>query len=343
MGQQRPDDLLLLRHRPRGPARVRRRRAARAPPPGAAGPGRPRRDGRPDRDLPGVQRGRGLGAGVGSGDVDRHRVRARHAGPGRAAIPRPAAWLPADDHRRRRRRRPDGHRRRLQRCGERRAAADRIRPLRPDPRRAGRRGPLRAALLPAGAGRLGGALRVGHRPRGAGARGGADHLGLPGGAHRARAGDGAVPRLPRAADAGIGAHGAIRPAGGRLAERQAAAALPPLDQLRGRAALRAGQHRHRDRRRFPLAGLLVADHARDPLRLRARQAGRHHRGLLAGDEGERRAAPATGRLGRHRRRRDDRRDRLHRLAADRGARLRRHRATGGEARRAERGDSAPRP
>ena len=52
---------------------------------------------------------------LGRGDVDRHRVRARHARPGRAALPRPAARLPADDHRRRRRRRPARHRRRLQR------------------------------------------------------------------------------------------------------------------------------------------------------------------------------------------------------------------------------------
>ena len=42
---------------------------------------------------------------------------------------------------------------------------------------------------------------------------------------------------------------------GDLAQRAAAAALPPVDELRDRAAVRAGQRRHRDRRRLPRAGV----------------------------------------------------------------------------------------
>ena len=56
LGQQRPDDVLLLRRRPRGAARVRHGRAARAPPADAAAARRDRRDDRAGRDLPRVQR-----------------------------------------------------------------------------------------------------------------------------------------------------------------------------------------------------------------------------------------------------------------------------------------------
>ena len=87
-------------------------------------------------------------------------------------------------------------------------------------------------LLPARHGRLGGAVRVGHRPRRAGPGGRPDHLGLSGGPRRAGAGDGPVPQLPRAADAGAGPLRQRRAAGGRLAERPPAPALPPVDELR---------------------------------------------------------------------------------------------------------------
>ena len=43
--------------------------------------------------------------------------------------------------------------------------------------------------------------------------------------------------------------------GGGLAERAAAAALPPVDELPDRAAVRARERGHRDRRRLPLTGL----------------------------------------------------------------------------------------
>ena len=78
-----------------------------------------------------------------------------------------------------------------------------------------------------------------------------------------------TPELARSAGAGVRA--AISP------ERPAPAALPPVDQLCHRAAVRARERGDRDRRRLPRAGLLVADHARDPGRLRRRQAGRDPR------------------------------------------------------------------
>ncbi len=92
-----------------------------------------------------INGGERRGARLGGGDVDRHRLRARHAGPGRAALPRPPARLHADDHRRRRRRRAAGHRRRLQQRRRPRAAADRGRGLRPDPASPSRCGSARAS------------------------------------------------------------------------------------------------------------------------------------------------------------------------------------------------------
>ena len=88
---------------------------------------------------------------------------------------------------------------------------------------------------------------------------------------------------------------------------------------------------------FLARAFTLADHARDPVRLRRRQAGRHPRRLVAGDAAEPRAAAAAGGLGGRRRRRHDRRDRLHRRAARRDARLRRAAARGGEARHPLRG------
>ena len=166
---------------------------------------------------------------------------------------------------------------------------------------------------------------------------------VPGGARRPRAGERPLPALPRAADAGARALGAVGLAVGDLAERAAAAALPPVDELRDRAAVRARERRHRDQRRLPRARVHVADHARDPGRLR-RSASRRHRRRRAGSSTKLtpRPAAAAGRLGGGRGRRHDRRDRLHRLAPDRDARLRRQRARGGEARRAHARRSARR-
>ena len=86
---------------------------------------------------------------------------------------------------------------------------------------------------------------------------------------------------------------------GDLAERAAAAAVPPVDELRDRAAVRARERRHRDRRRASSSQRLrLADHARDPASAtssasRSAIAG----GVVARDEAEPRPAAAAGRLG----------------------------------------------
>ena len=104
VGQQRPDDVLLLRRGARGAARARPRRAARAPPLRAADRGRRRRDGGRGAGLPRLQRGPRVRAGLGRRDVDRHRVRARPARAVRAGLLAAPARLPADGRGGRRRR-----------------------------------------------------------------------------------------------------------------------------------------------------------------------------------------------------------------------------------------------
>ena len=79
-----------------------------------------------------------------------------------------------------------------------------------------------------------------------------------------------TPELARSATLGVQI--------GDLAQRPAAAALPPVDELRDRAAVRARERRHPDQRRASCAkAYSLADHARHPRRLRRRQAGRDHR------------------------------------------------------------------
>ena len=68
---------------------------------------------------------------------------------------------------------------------------------------------------------------------------------------------------------------------GDVGQRAAAAEVSPLDELRHRPALRARERWHRDRRRLLGSGAHVANHARDLLRLRGRQAARHPRRVLA--------------------------------------------------------------
>ena len=80
---------------------------------------------------------------------------------------------------------------------------------------------------------------------------------LPGRARGPGAGHRPVPRLPRAADLGAAAIGAGRPALGDLAQRALAADVPSLHQLRGRAAVRAGQRGLRDQRLVPEPRLRV--------------------------------------------------------------------------------------
>ena len=130
------------------------------------------------------------------------------------------------------------------------AAADRDRV---PGRRGGDQGPGRAvrAGVPADRDRgLGGVLQVG---RGSG-RGGPGHgpavVRLPGAPGRAGAGLRGVPEFPRAAHGRTGPVGARRGTRRDLAERPAGAAVPPVVELRHRAAVRAGQRRDRAQRGF---------------------------------------------------------------------------------------------
>ncbi len=81
----------------------------------------------------------------------------------------------------------------------------------------------------------------------------------------------------------------------------------------------------------------VARDARDPDRVRGRQAHRRGRHGVHRHQDQPRPPAAAGRLGGRRRGRRDRGHRLHRLDPDRHARVPRCAARGGEARRAERG------
>ena len=259
LGQQRPHDLLLLRRRARGAPRVRHGRAARAP------PGWRCRSWRawPAWRWPCViylafNAGRGTAHGWGVGDVDRHRLRAGRAGPGRPALPRPAAGLHAHGGGRRRPGRARRDRDRLQqrlarsrRCSSAwrwsRSCSWCAAPV-------GRGGLVYAALR---RGRLGRALRVGRRP----GRRRAWRIGLltyaypaarrrPGARHRP------LPPVPRAADPRARARGAHRAWQSAISPNERlAAALPPVDELRHRAAVRAGQRRYRRQRRLPRARL----------------------------------------------------------------------------------------
>ena len=113
LAEQRPDDVLLLRRRPRGASRVRYGRAARTAP--VCTPARrwDRRHGGARADLPRDQRRPAVGARLGGGDVDGYRARSRDARAGRATVPRAAARLHAHGLRRRRRDRAGRDRHRL--------------------------------------------------------------------------------------------------------------------------------------------------------------------------------------------------------------------------------------
>ena len=128
---------------------------------------------------------------------------------------------------------------------------------------------------------VGRAVQVGHRPGHRGPRDRARDERLPALARGPRARDRAHALVPRAADARARALGAAGRALGDLAQRAPAVQPAPVDELRDRAAVRARQRRHpRDRRPARRRGHL-ADHARDLLRLRRRQAARHPRRLMA--------------------------------------------------------------
>ena len=199
---------------------------------------------------------------------------------------------------------------------------------------------VRVGLVYAAArrGALGGAPEVGRRPDPGGARDGPADLRLPGAAHRPRARERPLPPVPGAADAGAGPVGPGRPADRHLAERAPAAALPPLDELRDRAAVRPRERRDRGRRR-------ASSRTRSPRRSRSgswsatssasRSAWSASAWLVTAAQP--RPAAAAGGLGGGRRRRHGRGHRLHRVDPDRDARVPRARARGGEAGRAVRG------
>ena len=105
-------------------------------------------------------------------------------------------------------------------------------------RRPGRGRAVRPGLLPARGGGLGGVLQVRRRPGGGGAVHGPAHLRLPGRARRPGAGQRPVPAVPRAAHPRAGPRGARRRPPGHLPQRAAPAALPPVVELRHRAAVR---------------------------------------------------------------------------------------------------------
>ncbi len=159
------------------------------------------------------------------------------------------------------------------------AAAGRDRRVRRNAGRSQPQGPQRRCLLRPRPGGVGRAAEVRRRPgRGrAGVRAGDDRL--PGVARRPRARHRPVPHVPRAADIGARPVSPRRGALRDLPQRALSAALPPVHQLRDRAAVRAGQRGHRDQRLVPVQGLHVADHARDHRRLRARKADRDRRHL----------------------------------------------------------------
>ena len=334
VGQPGADDVLLPRRRARGQARARRRPAAR--PPARRDPARrgARRHGARRARLPRLQRRRRRSRRLGRRDVDRHCVRARPAGAGGARRHAPADHA-AHGRGVRRPGRAAGDRDRLHR--ERRArAADRRRRAVP--------GAAPAAVCAGGLARparggarrrsLGGAARRGDRSRDHGARGRDDHRRLPARAGGPRAGHRAHPSVPRAAVATARPLGSARRRRRDLSQRAAAVPAAPVDELRDRAAVRAGQHRDPRRRRPGARRSRLTDHARHLLRLRRRQAARHParqppRGAaVAGpDPDGAHLAGARGRSGRMR-------HRLHGLAAGRQPRVRGRAARAGEGRRA---------
>ena len=233
--------------------------------------------------LPRLQRRPVVCARLGDRDVDRHGLRARLARARRAALSRPPAGVHPDGRRRRRHRRAHRHRDRLH-GGAPVCATPRGRRLfRSRPRRASRARTRRARLLRPCSRRLGRAAQVGSGTDRRRPRDGPPGLRLPGSAIDSRTRDGALPRVPRATDGGLGARRRSGAQVSDFAQRTVAAALSSLDELPDRAAVRARERGHRARPGLPGAGLQLADHARDPARLRRRQARRHSRLLVACD------------------------------------------------------------
>ena len=96
VGQQRPDDVLLLRRRARGAARVRPRGAARAAPLRPAAAGGDRRHGGRGGDLPALQRRAARPRTAGGSRCRPTRPSRSACSRSSAALPRPAARVHAD-------------------------------------------------------------------------------------------------------------------------------------------------------------------------------------------------------------------------------------------------------
>ena len=332
VGQHGPDDVLLLRRRARGAARVRHGRAARAAAAGAAAARRRSAAWRvPVAIYLAFNAGARRRARLGRGDVDRHRVRARHARAGRAAASRDrlraflltvavvddVVALRRDRGRLQRARSASG------RCSSAlgvfavvlvvraRGVAQRRRLRRCSASPPGWRSSSRASTRSS-----------------SGSRSGCSTFAYPAGARRPRAGDRPVPAVPRAAD---------RRAGPLGAGRASRAAISPNERLQQL------YHPWTSYVIVPLFALANAGIAIDgrflaraftspitlghPGRLRGRQAGRDRRARRGWSTrlSRGRLRPPVGWAAVARRRRD-RRHRLHRLAADRDARLPRRRA-----------------
>ena len=311
VGQQRPDDVLLLRHRARGTARIRPRGT---PGPTSLRPARVRsggRDGGCDRSLPRLQRRPPICARLGNCHVDRHGIRARAARPGRPPFLGSSSRVHAHGGRRRRPRRARHHRDGLHGDPPCRAASRGGGFLRGGAGRASISDETGAHLFRARSGCVGEPPEVRGGARRHRRCDGTSRLRVPGAALESRAGNRALPRVPRTTDRGARASRRRRAEVGNVGKRAVAADVSPLDELRHRPALRARERRHRDRRQLLGPRPHVADHARDLLRLRGREAAWHPRLVLARHPVEPRPRAAACRLGSGRRGRHDRRDRLY--------------------------------
>ena len=333
LDQRRADGLLLLRRRARDPPRVRHGRAA-----GARGGWR-RRCWPPSAGMAvpaliylAVNAGEPDRPGLGHRHGHRHRLRPRDPHARRRARLAAEPGLPAHAGDRRRHRRAHRHRAGLHRGRLAPGAGRRRLPVRRRPGPAPGRGAPRRALLPRRARGVAGHARLG-RPRRPSPASPSACSPPP---TRRRASElqqaGALWRLFREQPTPEYARTASRSlATADLTQRAAPAPLPPVDQLRDRAALRPGQRRRRAQRRRPPRRRLVAGHHRHHPRPRGRQAARHHRHDLARHPAPARRLPADRALAAARRGGHRRRHRLHRVAAHRRHLLRRRRTGGRQA------------
>ena len=302
VGEQRADDVLLLRLRPGGPPRVRHGRAAGAGPAGAAGRGRAGRAAGPGRHLPGRQRRPARGSWLGRGDVHGHGVRAGDAGPDRAPVPRPGARVPAVGGGRRRPGLAGRHRRRLQQGPRAGPAGRRGRDLRRDPGPAPGPDPVRDRLRAAGDRGVGRGPEVRRRPGGRRPGDGPADLRLPGGPDRPGTRQRPVPQLPRAADPRARPVGAA-PGSPRRCPRTSGCSSSTIPGPATSSCRCSRSPTPASRSAAPSSPAPTPPRSPSGILIGyvAGQAARHHRRVLAADPAQPRPAPAARRLGRRRR------------------------------------------